>query len=163
MDIATVSIRAAEAENESLLEGGEEINDPKEYEDHVAHWKVHAKQMRDWSFKNETPVELQKKLEAHVAATEMLIMDKLAEAPGYQAKVDEIVPMGFPLLFKMPPPPPPPAPLPPEGMTPGVGAPIGPMPEMPVNVEPQALTEQMAMEEQMALENPGNVEVSSQI
>lgn len=111
MDIATVSIRAAEAENEMLLddEKAGSVPEPEEYEDHVAHWKVHAKQVREWSFKNMTKPELQQPLKDHLLATEMLMVEKikaemvLMQQTGMQqsAFLMQIATLpGFPLIFK---------------------------------------------------------------
>lgn len=107
VDIATVSVKAAEAENESIMEGTAELHDPKEYEDHIIHWITHVKQVREWSFKNQSPKELQEKMEAHILAHEMLMVKKLMTNPNplYQEMVATRCP-GFPLFFTIPTPPP---------------------------------------------------------
>lgn len=106
LDIATVSVKAAEAENESIMEGTAALNDPKEYEDHIMHWTVHMKQIREWSFKNQSPQELQEKMEAHVLAHEMLMAKKALQNPLYQALIAEKCP-GFPCFLVIPSAPPP--------------------------------------------------------
>lgn len=93
----TLSVRAAEAENEMIL-SNKPVGAPAEYEDQIMHWKIHVKKMREWSFKNRTPKELKQKLEDHLAAHEM-IMVKLATKDANFAQQIKALP-GFPLFFK---------------------------------------------------------------
>ncbi len=114
MDYATVSVRAAEAENEEMIEGAKKINDPQDYEDHIMHWQIHAKQMREWSFKNQTAPEIQEFLKLHVTATEMLMLEKGKQNPAYMEQIMAL--QGFPIFMAVPvlAPPAPPEALPPE-------------------------------------------------
>lgn len=140
MDLTTKSIRAAEAENEQILEAegtplGDDINDPQKFEDHISHWKVHVGQMRDWGFKNQTPPEVQKRLEDHVLAHELLMAQIAQENPLYMQKLQTVE--GYPIFYKIAQISPPPASnteaLPPE-MPPAPGGPIEPALELPVQV-----------------------------
>lgn len=97
VDSTTVSIKAAEAENEMMTMGGK-INEPQEYEDHVQHWRIHARAIQEFSFKNQTPHAIQKKKLNHLRAHEMFMVKKAGESPAYAKKL-EVLP-GFPLLFE---------------------------------------------------------------
>lgn len=93
---ATISLRAAEAENESIL-SGKDVPDPVDYEDQITHWRVHVKKMREWSFKNRTPAAVQKKLKDHVLATEMLMAETAAKSPAFAQKLTALE--GYPLFY----------------------------------------------------------------
>lgn len=142
MDLTTKSIRAAEAENEQILEAedtvlGDDINDPQEFEDHIQHWKVHVGQMRDWGFKNQTPIPVQERLKDHVLAHELLMAKYAQTNPAYMQQLQTLT--GFPIFYKIAQISPPPSSdtqeLPPEPALPG--GPIGATPELPVQVPGQ--------------------------
>ena len=99
IDSATVAVRAAEAENDSVM-NGEQIAPPEEFEDLVKHWNVHNRLLQDWAFKYATPVEVQQTLKDHVKATEMLMWDKGEQNPAYFQMLSTL--QGFPLLFTPP-------------------------------------------------------------
>lgn len=145
IDYATATVRAAEAENESIMQGVGELNDPQDYEDHIMMWKVHVKQMRDWSFKNQTPVEIQQRMKDHVAAHEMLMIDRAQKNPAYLEQCMALPgwPIFFPIESAMPAPAP--APMAPEVVPPMEG-PIGAEPGLPVNIPPPEMTEQLEAE-----------------
>ncbi len=105
MNVATVSVRAAEAENEMLMsaKNDKQVNPPSDEEDHIEHWKIHTRQMREWQFKNMTPPEISERFKDHVLATEMLIAKKMLTNPVYAKMVEEIAMQGFPLLFQIEP------------------------------------------------------------
>lgn len=125
IDYNTASVRAAEAENESIMQGVGELNDPMNYEDHIMMWKIHVKQMREWSFKNQTPKEIQTRMESHVMAHEMLMMERAKTNPGYLEQCMQLP--GWPIFFDasqlMAPPPEAPLP-PPEAAPPAEGLPV---------------------------------------
>lgn len=102
INIATVSIRAAEAETQMLMQPDEakKVLPPSEEEDHIEHWKIHVKQMREWSFKNRASPEIQQGLVDHVMATEALIVKKIFENPQYAELLKPIIAMGFPVTLK---------------------------------------------------------------
>lgn len=143
IDYKTATVRAAEAENESIMQGVGELNDPQDYEDHLLMWQIHVKQMREWSFKNQTPQEIQERMKAHVMAHEMFMIKRARENPMYLEQCSAL--SGWPIFFDVAdamPPPPPEAPLPPEGIPPpaeGVAVDEG----MPVNEPPPSEIAQM--------------------
>jgi hypothetical protein len=162
IDYNTASVRAAEAENESIMQGVGELNDPQDYEDQVLHWQIHVKQMREWSFKNQTPVEIQERMKAHMMATELLMVKRARENPMYLERCS-VLP-GWPIYFDqadvMPPMPPEP-PLPPEAMPPAEGM----MPEEQMVVAEQVpgeIAQQEAMN-QVNEEPVGAIEPSTAI
>lgn len=99
-DTTTRSVRAAQAENEQIIEGpqGTPINDPMEYEDHIQHWKEHVGRMREWDFKNQTPEERQNLMIDHVRATELLMSENAKLNPEYMKAVMALP--GFPAVYK---------------------------------------------------------------
>jgi hypothetical protein len=163
LDYNTASTRAAEAENESIMQSiAAELNDPKEYEDHLIHWRIHMKQMREWSFKNQTPIEIQDQMQDHVLAHELLIMEKGKANPLYLEKaMTELA--GFPVFFELPQPPAPATVLPEEVAA--AGAQAGTMelpPELPVNMPPLSVVDQVAAESAMP-DATGPIEPSTAI
>lgn len=111
IDSATVAVRAAEAENEALLDPNPKVpvNEPEEYEDHIGHWKIHVRQAWEWGFKHETPEPLRKRFIEHVMAHEMLMIERGKLIPEFAAQLKTLP--SFPLFFKpnlkpVPPPPP---------------------------------------------------------
>jgi hypothetical protein len=71
--------------------------------------------MREWSFKNQTQPEIKAAVEAHVMATEYLMLEKAKENPAYLEQVMAI--QGFPIFFPPPMPPVPEMPPPQPGMS----------------------------------------------
>jgi len=145
IDYSTATVRAAEAENESIMQGVGKLNDPQDYEDHIMMWKVHVKQMREWSFKNQTPQEIQQRMKDHVAAHEMLMIDRAQKNPAYLEQCMALPgwPIFFPIESAMPAPSP--APIGPEAGPPAEG-PIGAEPGLPVNIPPAELVDQLEAE-----------------
>jgi len=97
--LITVSIRAAESENEDIL-AGRFVGDPEEFEDHITHWKVHCKAIQERSFKEEAPPEYREELLEHIATHEFVMVEKAKVNPLFQAKLAElplfpIFPNGF--------------------------------------------------------------------
>jgi len=168
IDYKTASVRAAEAENESIMQSVGELNDPKEYEDSILHWQIHVKQMREWSYKNQTPPEIQKQMADHVMAHEMLMIKRARENPMYLEQCGTLP--GWPIFFDtidaMPPPPPMPPELPPE-MPPEIPPPGGPMtPEEQLKVTeqvPSEIAQQQAMNEVNQEPQAGAIEPSTAI
>lgn len=93
----TVSLRAAEAENEMFM-SGKPVAPPEEYEDQIVHWKTHVKQIREWSFKNRATKEVKKGLVDHITAHEMLLTEQAAKNPAL-AQVIMGLP-GFPMFYE---------------------------------------------------------------
>jgi len=95
----TVSVRAAEAENEMFMAGkGKKVGAPEEYEDHIVHWKSHVKQIREWSFKNRAAPDVKQQVIAHVTAHEMLMVEESAKNPAYTQSLAAL--QGFPMFFE---------------------------------------------------------------
>jgi hypothetical protein len=97
--LISVGIRAAESENEDMMEG-RPVADPEEFEDHITHWKVHTKAIQERTFKEECPLEYRKEVLEHIAVHEYLMIEKAQQNPLFQAKLAElplfpIFPMGF--------------------------------------------------------------------
>lgn len=141
-DSATVAIRAAEAETERLLDEAtlNQITiDPKDYENHLLHWRVHTKAVQQYSFKFSTPLAQQQALEDHILAHEMLMVEKAKTNPLFAKKLEQLD--LFPMFYKLPLPPiqpmqamaPQAAPMapPPSGMMPP--QPFGQPPGLPAN------------------------------
>lgn len=151
LDFTTVSVKAAEAENEAMMQSIKEINDPEQYEDHIQHWKIHVKQCREWAFKNQTPKEIKDVFEGHILATEMLMDQKAQTNPAYGQLLSQCE--GFPLFYVPAPPLPPPAPVPPMGasadMPAGLPAGLAPEPQDSVNIQPPGLLKQQEGANQM--------------
>jgi len=166
IDAATVSVRTAQAENEELLKTGEGIVpeeqlSPREYENHIVHWREHTRVLQEYSFKFQTPREAQDRLINHIRATEMLMVEQAASNPLFAQEIQKLA--LFPMFFKAVPPPPsmaeaaPMASMP-EGASPGMNAPILEIPGLPVNAalggEPQALAQERVPSIE-AQSNPG--------
>lgn len=94
---ATISVRAAEAENESLM-SGKDLAEPENYEDSIIHWRMHVKKMREWQFKNRATPEVQQKLKDHVMATEMLLIEQSKKSAVVAQKIMTLE--GFPLFYE---------------------------------------------------------------
>ena len=116
-DIASAAARAAEDENEMILDGKGMI-EPEPHEDLIVHWKVHTMAIQDIGFKTKTKPEIQMQMKSHILATEMLMWEQSKKSPAF-AQGLMALPM-FPMLFVIPMPPP----MPPMG--PG-GGPMPPM------------------------------------
>jgi hypothetical protein len=151
IDAATVAVRAAQAENEELLRAEPDAVDegmlsPREYENHILHWREHTRAVQEYSFKFQTPPEAQDRLINHIRAHEMMMMDQSALNPLFAQELQKLA--LFPMFFKASPPVVEPM-VPPEAMAMGqdaMGTPVQPMPEVPVNPalggEPQMPTQE---------------------
>lgn len=130
---ATVSVRAAEAENEMIIEG-KPVKPPEKFEDLVLHWKIHAKMIQDWGFKNQAPDKVRKAGLEHMNATEYLMVQRAEQLPPFQQILMSLP--GFPLVYEMPDPnaPPPTPPGAPQGGAPGAG---GPQDQSPAQLNQQ--------------------------
>jgi len=95
---AASAIRAAEMENEMIL-NGESVPEPEAYEFLILHWKTHVKAIQDPSFKSGAPKEVQDALKNHILATEMLMMKKAAINPVFEEEVGMLI--QFPLFYEL--------------------------------------------------------------
>lgn len=152
IDVVTVAVRAAQAENEFL---GENKDVPvEEYEDHYQHWTVHAQWIQDLSFKTMTPKSVQDKAKDHLRAHEMLMIQKAAQNPDYMAKLKTLnnFPMLMPLDAAVASPEAAEPPLPEEEQAPAPAAPAGQIvPEQQLDQMPEypSVEEQLAMTAQI--------------
>ncbi len=97
-DLATVAVKAAEAENESIMsrEGDEE---PAMYEDHVVHWSSHMKEVQNRGFKTATPEDVQSKMILHIMAHEMMMMQAARKNPAFSLSLVQLP--QFPAFFDL--------------------------------------------------------------
>lgn len=95
MNATTAAVSTAEAENQDMM-SGKEVLSPERYEDLIAHWDAHRIPMQTMDFK-QSPIEVQELFIGHLAATEKLIFEQLAENPAYQDRIAEL--KQFPLVY----------------------------------------------------------------
>lgn len=97
-DIATVAVKSAEAENESIL-NEEAVEEPAPFENMVVHWTVHMREVQNRGFKTDTPKEVQAKMIAHIMATEMLMLQMARKNPAYSLELVKLP--QFPVFFDL--------------------------------------------------------------
>jgi hypothetical protein len=160
IDAATVAVRTAQAENEELSRDtkdalSEEQLSPKEFENHIIHWREHTRLVQEYSFKYQTPDPVQKRVINHIMAHEMLMMEVAQKNPMFAQELSKLA--LFP-MFYMPMPLSPHMPEQPQmaGQD-ATGAPIQSLPGMPVN--PQVGQQPVNMpeptiEQQLGLSGP---------
>lgn len=122
IDEASSAARAAEAENEMMMEG-EDPGEPQPHEYLIVHWKIHLSAMQDIGFKQKATPETKKLFEEHLLATEYLMFEKAKKSETFLSELMKL-PL-YPIYFEAdlkeimaPPPPPPPSqpiPMPGEG------------------------------------------------
>lgn len=158
-DLATVSVRAAQAENE-LISQGEDI-EVEEHEDHFQHWANHAPVVQELSFKTQTPKKLQEKFKRHIMAHEMLLIEKAKQNPAVMQKLQALA--NFPMFFmpeemveKDP------SPEPPAVEAKPPGGPIQPDEQLPTVMAGQPAVEPMPDMAQQLYPEAGPVEPTSQ-
>jgi hypothetical protein len=99
LNIVTISVQAAETENNNLLDPRiENVPEPEEFEDQIVHWRIHAQQVRNYGFKTNTPEALKSRMSDHVMAHEMLMWQVAQIDPGYQAKLAALE--GWPMFYR---------------------------------------------------------------
>jgi len=130
IDAATVAVRTAQAENEELLKEGkdalsEESLAPKEFENHLLHWREHTRLVQEYAFKYQTPEAVQKRVMNHIMAHEMLMMDLAAKNPLFAQEISKL--SLFPMFFNQ---------VPQVESVKEEGAPVPGMPNIPVGEMP---------------------------
>lgn len=95
--LITEAVRSADSENEDIL-SGKPCGEPEEWEDHIIHWRAHSKAIQSRSFKEETPIEIQNAMIAHISDTEFAMVEKAKENQLFQAKLAEL--SLFPLFYR---------------------------------------------------------------
>jgi hypothetical protein len=91
----TAAVTAAEAENQSMMEGAK-VDSPARYEDLIAHWETHRIPMQTLDFKH-SPMEVQDLFIGHLAVTEKLMFEQAAENPTFAARLEAL--RQFPLVY----------------------------------------------------------------
>lgn len=97
MDAVTVAVRAAEEENDRMLESME-VKEPDEWEDHLQHWTVHCRQVQEHAFKYQFPEEVKQAFIDHIIATEMLMVEKAMKNPMFGKMIASLP--NFPLFYE---------------------------------------------------------------
>jgi hypothetical protein len=132
MDLAGAAARAAEDENEMILDG-KYVPDPEMQESLIIHWRVHLSAIQDIGFKIRLDPAIKQGMISHIAATEMLMVNMAVKNPAFAQKLLAECPQ-FPVFYELPPPlmPPPvagpmegPAQPPPQGSDQPPGKEIG--------------------------------------
>lgn len=123
-NLAAVAVEAAERENE-LMDEGEFVAPPDEWEEHATHWVSHVKDMQSAAFKEDAPQEVKQAKKDHVATHEMFMWRKASMNPMYMQKIMALD--GFPAVTDPPPQPQALPPTPSEAAAQGgMGGPMGP-------------------------------------
>jgi hypothetical protein len=102
IDGATVAVRSAEAETEKLLEVTPQVAEamaPQEFENHLIHWRIHTKQIQEFSFKYKTQPEKQKNLVDHVFTHEMFMVEQAKVNPKFAEMLAQLE--LFPMFYKI--------------------------------------------------------------
>lgn len=97
LDIAGRAARAAEDENEHMSEGAGQM-EPAEWEDHIAHWKIHVQEMQPMGFKTKAGPQILNDFVAHITAHEMFMMDQAKKNPTYSQLLLAL--SGFPMFME---------------------------------------------------------------
>jgi hypothetical protein len=100
MDISSAAARAAEDENEWMLDGKGMI-EPEPHEDLIVHWRIHTMAIQDIGFKTKLAPEIQQTMKDHIMATEMLMLDQAQRNPAFGQMLQTLV--MFPMFFSLPP------------------------------------------------------------
>lgn len=95
IDEGSAAARAAEAENEMILDGGE-VLEPEEQENQIVHWRIHVAEIQDIGFKK-MDEEVKSRMKDHIMAHEMLMMNQALRSSSF-AQALTAVPQ-FPMFF----------------------------------------------------------------
>lgn len=99
-DLATVSIKAAESENDDMMKG-EAPQEPQEWEELIIHWLSHVKMLQERTFKEKAPSDVQRLAIEHITTTEMLMWNRAQKNQVFAQKLATLD--SFPLFFELPP------------------------------------------------------------
>jgi len=102
IDGATVAVRTAEAETEKLVEiSSEEAKslEPEEFENHILHWKIHTRQVQEFSFKYKTKPEQQTNLVNHIMVHEMFMVEQAKINPKFAEMLASLE--LFPMFYRV--------------------------------------------------------------
>jgi hypothetical protein len=100
LDLAGLAARAAEDENELILDG-EAIPDPEIHEDLITHWRVHVSAIQDIGFKMKSSDEVQSNMKDHIMAHEYLMMDMAGKSTAFAQLLNASCPQ-FPMFLELP-------------------------------------------------------------
>lgn len=95
--VATAALRAAEAENEEVLQG-EPIAAPDVYEQHIPHWRAHSIIIQGRFYKEDVPPEYKAQMEQHIAIHEMFMLEAAMDNPEAYAEIRTLP--GFPIFHE---------------------------------------------------------------
>jgi len=100
VSINTVNIRAAECENDDILRNGS-TEDPEIYEDHVAHYRLHRRELSSKKMKTgDVPKSSVQALKEHIKTHEMYMASTAIKNPVYMQAILNEFP-DFPLYYEM--------------------------------------------------------------
>lgn len=94
-DAATVAVRAAEMENDDML-SNRPVQEPAEFENHLQHWKIHARVPQEYYFKS-LPDNVKQAFGDHIMATEYLMWDKARINPLFMEQLKALP--NFPMFY----------------------------------------------------------------
>jgi hypothetical protein len=97
-DKSTVAVKAAAAENETLL-GGQDIEDPAPYENLLVHWSSHVLEMQSRGYKAALPEIVREKFEVHLGGTELLMMKAARKNSAFALELVKLP--SFPLFLEI--------------------------------------------------------------
>lgn len=97
-DQASVASKAAEAENEDIL-NGEEVDEPASYEASAVHWTIHVRELQNRGYKTAVPDEIRKKMEEHIKGTEYLMLETAKKNPAFGLELVKLP--QFPIFFEL--------------------------------------------------------------
>lgn len=86
MDLASAAARAAEDEQEMMLDGKGMI-EPAVYEDSITHWRTHTMAIQEVNFKLKADPQVQQTLKDHILGTEYIMAEQAKVSPQYAAKL----------------------------------------------------------------------------
>jgi hypothetical protein len=92
----TVSIRAAESENDTMIRTGMAPS-PEKWENHLTHYRIHSRAMNEPSYRS-MPRRVKDAFKDHARATEMLMLDVMKVNPAFAQAVLTEFPQ-FPVFF----------------------------------------------------------------
>ncbi len=95
-DITTAALKAAEEENQMILDG-KDIPSPQPYQDLIVHWRTHMILMNNFSWEMNVDRENKERLYDHQMATEMLMYDKAKTNTAFAQILDSLP--GFPAFY----------------------------------------------------------------
>ncbi len=149
IDVTTVAVRAAQAENEFIGEGKDV--QVEEYEDHFQHWVVHAASTQEFAFKAQMPEKAKEKMKKHIAGHELMMFKKAQENPAYMQKLQTL--SNFPMFMSLAAVQPSPESAPEMEPKPAGGQ-MAPEGQLPVQEGMPSMEEQAAMESALPMEPP---------